>query len=706
MSPTTLVVTEKPDAALHVAEALSEKGQAKKFEVEGVPFFEVKNAKERIIVCSALGHLYGVDEKAKSVRWRYPVWDFVWKPKHLVERGQAKQKKWIETIVKVSKEAETFVNACDYDIEGSLIGYMILKHACNGADGRSRRMKYSTLTLKELREAYANLLPELDYSLVNAGMCRHEVDWLYGINLSRALTYSAYRQSKRYSTLSTGRVQGPTLRFIVEREKEIATFIPTPYWTIRTVVEVSGERIVADYEVEKFERRDEAQKVVADCYGKQGLIDDVESRRYRLAPPTPFDLSALQSEAYRHFGYTPRATLGIAERLYLDALVSYPRTSSQKLPPTIGYKEILTGLSEAPSYKQLAGKLLDGRELKPNDGKKTDPAHPAIYPTGIKAKRKLDPREEKLYDLVVKRFMSTFCEPGYKQSDKATVLVSDRRFYLRGSRIVEKGWIEFYEPYAKFEEVTLPPVEKGMRALLVEVAVQDKFTQPPPRYNPSSLLKTMEEAEIGTKATRADIVETLYRRGYVNGERMVATKLGFQITDLLLRFCPKVIDVKFTRELEAMMENIELGKERRENVVLQTVDYLRPVMEELREKDELIGVELTKTIKEMRMAAITLKSPCPTCNSTLFVLRSRKSGKRFIGCSGKWKNNCSFGLPLPQFGTLTLLEKNCSKCGFQIVQVRSKGRRPLVSCPSCFVNKPKVDRTPKEEPKIEVSGSS
>ena len=170
---TTLIVTEKPDAALHVAEALGGRHKPKKVAVGGVPFFEVLDDQERILVCSALGHLYAVAAKGKESRAQYPVWDFSWQPKNLVERGQKRQGKWIESIAKVSKEADRFVNACDYDLEGSLIGYTILKYACGGADTKARRMKFSTLTPKELREAYSSLSPELDFTLAYAGMCRH-----------------------------------------------------------------------------------------------------------------------------------------------------------------------------------------------------------------------------------------------------------------------------------------------------------------------------------------------------------------------------------------------------------------------------------------------------------------------------------------------------------------------------------------------------
>ena len=690
----TLIITEKPDAALHVAEALDAKHKPKKVNVDGVPFYEVQRGEDRILVCSALGHLYAVAATGTESRSQYPVWDFTWKPKHLIERGQGRQEKWIRSIAQVSKGVDRFISACDYDIEGSLIGYMILKYACGGAEKKAQRMKFSTLTVKELQNAYEKVSPELDFPLAYAGMCRHEVDWLYGINLSRALTQSAFKASNRYSTLSTGRVQGPTLRFLVDREKEIEPHVPIPYWNLRTIVDVDGQAIEATYEIERFEVKSQAEFAVKACVGKQGIIEKLESRTYRLLSPTPFDLSSLQAESYRHFYLTPRISLGIAERLYLDQLISYPRTSSQKLPPSIGYEEIMKGLARMEPYRSMTSKLLSSGALLPNEGKKEDPAHPAIYPTGTLPRTPLESREQKIFDIIVRRFLATFGESATKQSDKGTIKVGDYSFFLHGSRILQKGWIAFYEPYAKFEEITLPPLKEGKEVTIMKITLEEKCTQSQPRYNPSSLLKAMEDAEIGTKATRADIIDTLYRRGYVMDQRMVPTELACRVTEILSKYCPKVVDVTFTRELESKMEQIELGKQTRDHVVLETIEYLKPVVEDLKTKEAEIGKELTSIISEMWLATNTLSVPCPKCGSKLKVVRNPNTKKRFIGCTGKWEKKCDFALPLPQFGSLTLLEKKCPDCGFQMVQVRSQGHRPMISCSNCFVNRSKTAKAP------------
>src|SRR5947208_2115216 len=193
----TLIMCEKPDAAARVARALDEDGDPRRTETQGVPIYESRNRNETILVCSALGHLYAVDSKTRTSRRFYPVWDFEWKPKHLIDKKSARLGRWIQVISSLANKADRYINACDYDVEGSLIGYTLLRYACHGADSKAQRMKFSTLTEKELKSAYRNLAPQLDMPLVEAGRTRHELDWLYGIHLSRLLTESAPIQNRR-----------------------------------------------------------------------------------------------------------------------------------------------------------------------------------------------------------------------------------------------------------------------------------------------------------------------------------------------------------------------------------------------------------------------------------------------------------------------------------------------------------------------------
>jgi DNA topoisomerase-1 len=683
MGKYTLIVTEKPDAAKRIASALNGKGKMQENEDNGVPYYVAERDKE-IVVVPALGHLYTIAEERKGRNY-YPVFNFKWVPRHAAERGAKQIRTWIETISKLAEEADMFVDACDYDIEGSVIGYCILKYACNDKENVAKRMKYSTLTKKELEKSYEDLLPHLDFALIEAGDTRHEVDWIYGVNLSRALTISARNWSGKYATLSTGRVQGPTLKFLVNREKSIRSFVPTPYWEIKAEVEISDSIFEAEYEEKKIEIKKEADTVLNACQGKNGRVDKIDVRRYKQRLPVPFNSGGLQREAYSLFGYSPRRTSYIAQRLYLDALISYPRTSSQKLPPQINYKEILTKLSKVPKYKKLAGELLAKPELKPKEGKKKDPAHPAIYPTGEKAERKLDDPEKKVLDLIIRRFMAVFSEPARKQSMKVHINVNEHYFYLRGRQTVKEGWLHFYGPYVRSEEIVLPQIEEGQTIRVQNVILEDKFTPPPSRYNPGSILKKMEKTGIGTKATRANIIQTLYDRKYILDRRMIVTDIGFEVLEVLKKYCPNVVSIKMTSKLEKRMEKIQDGKEEGKNVLTDAVDILRPVMNKLKEKEEIIGEQLSHAIKRARLKE-RIVGACPDCGiGKLMILYSRKTGKRFIGCTSYFKGKCDTSFPLPQKGTVRSTRRECGKCGWPTVRVRIRGKRPWTLCfnPDC-----------------------
>jgi DNA topoisomerase-1 len=461
--------------------------------------------------------------------------------------------------------------------------------------------------------------------------------------------------------------------------------VPTPYWSIKAEVEIDDSIFEARYEKRIIETKREANAVVEVCKGKNGQIDKKDVKKFQQMPPTPFDLGTLQSEAYSLFGYTPMRTSKIAQRLYLDALISYPRTSSQKLPSTINYEAILKSLSKVSEYKKLAAELLAKPRLKPNEGKREDPAHPAIYPTGILPERTLDSTERNIWNLVVRRFTAVFGDPALKQSVKVFINVNGHHFHLRGILTLEEGWLGFYKPYLRTEEIPLPKMEEGQTVNVRRIILEDKFTKPLLRYNPGSLLRRMEGAEIGTKATRAATIQTLYDRDYVRDERMIATDLGFKVFEILSKYCPTVVSIKLTKELEEKMNKIQANNEKRENVLAEAVELLKPVMEKLKEKEKAIGEQLSNAVKKAKFEERAI-GICPICkNGKLVVLYSRKTGKRFVGCTNYFKGACKTSFPLPQRGIVRPLSRNCRMCGWPTVQVRMKGRRPWTLCfnPKC-----------------------
>ncbi len=683
MAKYTLIIAEKPDAANRIAMALDEGGNAKRMVDSGVPYYQAFRNGE-IIVVPSLGHLYTVASKEKNKR-NYPVFEYQWVPRYLAERKATKIRTWIKVIAKLATNAEKFVDACDFDIEGSIIGYNILKYACGGNEENAKRMKYSTLTKEELQESYGNLLPHLDFALIEAGLTRHEVDWLYGINLSRALTTAVKNSSGQYAMLSTGRVQGPTLKFLEDREKTIKCFVPTPYWTLTAKIKIEDKSFEAEYE-KILENKQQATEIVNACKTKEGLIETVAVQEFEQNPPVPFDLGTLQSEAYKIFRYTPMRTLNIAQHLYINALISYPRTSSQKLPQTIGYKTIMKKLSKMAMYSQLATELLSKPALKPHEGQKVDSAHPAIYPTGNPPEKPLGIPEKNILDLIIHRFLAAFGEPTVRQNIKATISLNGKLFQLNGTRTLHDGWVQFYKPYIQLKDVILPTLIEGQKIDVKKVLLKENFSKPPARYNPRSLLLKMEQEEIGTKATRAATIQTLYDRKYLHGEdNLVISDLGFEVTEILAKYCPNVVSPQLTQKLETKMSEIQLRKETKQAVLKDAIEILGPVILNLKEKESIIGTQLDQALRHAIQEERIVGS-CPKCiDGKLVILRSKKTGKRFVGCTNYFQLNCNVTYPLPQIGLIKSLSKPCKICGCPTVNVLKKGRKPWKLCldPNC-----------------------
>ena len=668
----TLVVCEKPDAARRIAQALGEPTESRP---GGVSIFDVKSGEHQYKICTALGHLYGLTDAAKN-RSVYPVLDLEWAP--LAENPRVVRA--IKVISELAKDASSFVHACDYDQEGEVIGYSILQYACNGRYAEASRAKFSTLTEEEIRDSFAALTKPNGW-LAEAGRARHMLDFIYGVNLSRALVRS-FKTVGRYRNLSIGRVQGPTLAFAISKEIEINLHIPDPYWIITAQFDKDGQIFSAQYEKPKIETYTEAKSIINSCTGRNGIVKKVTQSKSVLHPPVPFNIGDLQREAYRLFKLGPSYTLAIAEKLYLQALISYPRTSSQKLPPSIGYGKIISRLSKIGSYSQLTLMLLSKNRLVPNQGRMTDPAHPAIYPTGIAPQHKLSGIEFKLYDLIVKRFLAVFGDPAVSQQIDVTIDVSGYLFTAEGRTPTYEGWMVFYKPFARFIEHKLPQLHRSDPLKNRGVEMEEKFTQPPYRYNQASLLAKMEQEKIGTKATRADIISTLFKRNYVATGKsgLGVTDLGFAIIDSMREFMPGIISTDLTRGMEEQLENVEHGSVESISVIEQAVDRLIESLALFMEKEAYIGAQINDAASAYSAQAAAL-GQCPLCKKgQLRMIRSRTTKKRFVGCSN-YSGGCKATAPLPQKGSIRSTGKMCPTCSWPVVGVIfAQGRKQWRIC--------------------------
>jgi len=681
----TLVICEKPSAAKRIAQALDDEGGADGYTERGVSYHVAHRGAEELVVVSALGHLFTVAQK--SVGWTYPVFDVAWVPVYEANKSASKARGYIDVIKKLSAGVDGYVSACDYDMEGSLIAYNILLHVC-GVESlkKARRMRFSTLTDRDIADAWRSMSNTLDFPIIEAGRARHEVDWLFGINLSRALTLSVKKATGRFRTLSIGRVQGPTLGSIVEREVEIRTHVPAPFWVIDAHAEIDGKRYPLEHEKPRIETQLEALEVVNACRGGEGVVESIRSTRQRLQPPHPFSLGDLQREAYHQFRYSPQTTLKAAERLYLAALISYPRTSSQRLPDSLNLGDILKGLGKQQMYADLVNRLLSKPAPKPNQGEKDDMAHPAIHPTGD-VPGKLSPIERRLYDLICRRFMATLGDPAMRLNMDASVKVDGHLFHVRGSRIIEPGWTAIYSPFFKAVEVDLPALKIGQKVPLSNLDAITRYSKAPQRFNPSSLLKLMEDEGIGTKATRTEIMDTLFRRGYVEGNPIRTTELGLAIIETLTHHCPGILSVGMTRELEDELEHIQTGGTPGSDIVQKSRETLKPILAEFKTNEKLIGAEVGSALAISRSDDVSL-GPCPICKTgEIRVIRNRQTGKRFAGCSNYPSGRCNVSYPLPQSGRILAKGGTCPHCGAPIIRLARRGRRPWefcinFSCPS------------------------
>lgn len=675
--PYQLIICEKPSAAERVSSALAE-GRARRREINGVPTWWLERGGREIVVASAIGHLYTVDQDAPGRG--FPVFTTAWYPLPTVEKKRRRDHAWIGAISGLAKEADSFVSACDYDTEGSLIAYMLLKHACGGADGRAGRMKFSTLTKQELVAAYEGMAESLDFEVAEAGKTRHELDWIFGINVSRALTDSLSSSGGMFEVLSAGRVQTPTLNLLYRRELAIKLHIPDPFWTIGAEVEAGGGRFPAHYKGGTFESRGEADAVSSRCRGATGRIIEAENEEVVIPPPFPFDLGTLQREAYRHFGLSPSRAQRAAEALYLAALISYPRTSSQRLPPSLGLEGILRQLGENPLYADPVGEILaSGRAPRPREGAKADPAHPAIHPSGKRPEGRQTREERQVYDLVARRFLATFGRPSIRSRSTMTVRCGESDdFLLKGEVTKDLGWMRHY-PFSRMRDTPVPPLSVGDTVLMSRVETEDRFTPPPPRLTPTKLLGVMERNNLGTKATRAEIMDALYRRGYVEGGYMEVTDLGMSVIHVLRKFFPELTRVEMTKNLGRDMDLIQEGQKRGNTVLSEAIETLKPIFERVILNYEEIGEELSRVIAYLRERNRTLGA-CPSCKGgSLVVIYSRRTGKRFVGCTN-YASGCRFSRPLPQRGKVRSTRAKCGSCGLPIVEVRGLGRKPWRIC--------------------------
>jgi len=666
-----LIVTEKDNAARRIAEILS--GDSASAErTNGVNVYRWGG--QRVVGLS--GHVVGVDFPPEYSEWRDV------EPVELIDADvvtQPTRENIVATLRSLARKADEVVIATDYDREGELIGKEAYELIREETDAPVERVRFSSITDREVREAFENP-DEIDFDLAAAGEARQIVDLIWGAALTRFLSLSAKQLGNDF--ISVGRVQSPTLKLIVDREREIEAFDPEDYWEIVADLAKNGQGFEAQYfydddgsEAERIWVESAAEAAYADLTeSSQATVTEVRRRTRTDDPPAPFNTTAFISAA-SSLGYSAQRAMSLAEELYTDGYLTYPRTDNTVYPDDLDPEELLGAFEGSYEFGDDAEALLAQEEIEPTRGENESTDHPPIHPTG-----ELPDRDEigadawEIYELVVRRFFATVAEPATWAHLRVVAEAAGRSLKANGKRLLEEGYHAVY-PYSSAGETVVPEVIEGDELSIDAVELEAKQTQPPRRYGQSRLIQHMEEMGIGTKATRHNIVEKLYDRGYVEDDPPRPTKLAEAVVTAAEEYADHVVSEEMTAQLEADMTAIAEGKATLEDVTAESREMLGEIFEELRESREEIGEFLQESLKADRTLG-----PCPECGEDLLIRRSRQ-GSYFVGCDGF--PECRFTLPLPNTGEPQVMDESCEDHDLRKVKMLA-GRDTFVhGCPQC-----------------------
>ncbi|WP_394354967.1 DNA topoisomerase I [Halorarum halophilum] len=696
-----LIITEKDNAARRIAEILS----GESFDSErqaGVNVYRWGGTR-----CIGLsGHVVGVDFPPEYDDWRDV------EPVELIDAPVQKrptQENIVRALRLLSRKADRVVIATDYDREGELIGkeaYELVREV--NEDAPVDRVRFSSITKREVTDAFENP-DEIDFDLAAAGEARQVIDLVWGAALTRFLSLSARQLGDDF--ISVGRVQGPTLKLIVDREREIQAFDPEDYWELFADLlkrEGDDEEDV-EFEAQYFYEDDdgtEAERVWDEATAEavyevlegaeSATVDSVRRRTRTDEPPAPFNTTQF-IRAASSLGYSAQRAMSMAEDLYTAGYMTYPRTDNTVYPEDLDERELLEEFSGTRQFGEDADSLLDQDELVPTEGDEETTDHPPIHPTGeLPSASELSDAEWEVYELVVRRFFATVAPDATWEHLRVVSEVAadggvgpnDGPLSLKsnGKRLVEEGYHAVY-PYFSTNESYVPDVTEGEELGVADTQFEAKQTQPPRRYGQSRLIETMEQMGIGTKATRHDVIQKLYDRGYIESDPPRPTKLAEAVVEASETFADRIVSDEMTAQLEADMRAIADGDKDYDEVTEESRDILEKVFDGLTESSDEVGDMLQKSLKADKRLG-----PCPECGEDLLVRKSRH-GSYFVGCDGY--PDCTYTLPLPSTGKPLILEEECEEHGLSHVKMLA-GRKTFVhGCPQC-----KADEADEEEDEV------
>jgi DNA topoisomerase-3 len=692
----SLVLTEKPSVGREIAKILNchQKGNG--------CFLGAK-----YVVVWALGHLVTLaDPEAYDAKYKtWKIEDLPMLPPKMdlvVIKETAKQFSVIRNLMK-QPDIDEIIIATDAGREGELVARWIIKKA--GWRKPIKRLWISSQTEKAIKEGFRQLKPGRDYEhLYLAAECRAEADWLVGLNVTRALT------CKYNAQLSAGRVQTPTLAMVVERENEIKKFVPKDYWTINVMTngfslrwqdKNSGQTRIFD--------KNRVDELVAKVTGQTGEIIEIKKEAKRELPPLAYDLTELQRDANRKYGFSAKKTSSVMQQLYeYHKLVTYPRTDSRYLSadivPTLSerLKNIAVGPYAEAARLLLKGKISPTKRLVDN-AKVTD--HHAIIPTEQPVNlARLSSDELKIYDLIVKRFLAVLLPAFEYEQTTVKVSIKGELFFARGKIVKHKGWRSVYEGIGSWEEEaddegpeqTLPAIRQGERLKVLSVKPVASKTRPPARYTEATLLSAMEHpgkllenqklrevmdhtSGLGTPATRADIIEKLFNSFYMErqGKEIIPTAKGIQLVNLVP---PELKSPELTAKWEQQLNEISQGRSNSEKFISGIRGYVTQLVAAVQGSSQTFRHDnLTRT-------------KCPECEKFLLKVKGKRG--EMLVCQDR---ECGY-----RKGISINSNARCPEC-HKKMELRGEGENKTFACVCGFREKLSTYNKRREAEKGQIS---
>ncbi|MCI5566439.1 MAG: type I DNA topoisomerase [Veillonellaceae bacterium] len=630
------------------------------------------------IVRASMGHLRDLPKSQFGIDV-----DNDFAPKYINIRGKGPI---IKELKKDAQKASRVYLASDPDREGEAIAWH-LAYILGIDPNTDCRIVFNEITKPAIKAAIKEP-HSINIDRVDAQQARRMLDRIVGYKLSPLL----WRKVRK--GLSAGRVQSVTVKMICEREREIQAFESVEYWTIdakfrKGRTQYKAELVEIDGEKPSISNKTSADSIVSELSQQAFVVKDIRKSSRKRKPSAPFTTSSMQQDAARKLGFTSRRTMSIAQQLYEGielgrsgpvGLITYMRTDSTRISAL--------ALGEARQYieSEFGTEYLPDKANIYAASKQAQDAHEAIRPTSAelvpsKIEKYLTKEQFKLYRLIWQRFIASQMKPAVY--DTMTVsIVAGSRYVLRarGSRQVFPGFMKVYAgPEKKEKDVLLPELSEGEQLSLSNLDPEQHFTEPPPRYNDASLVKTLEEKDIGRPSTYAPIIETIIHRGYVvrRDKHFQPTELGFIVTELLEKHFKDIVDEKFTAGLENELDEVAEGKVNKNDLLRE---FYKPFSETLEKADEAIGhVELPVEVSDVK---------CELCGRMMVVKQGRYG--KFLACPGF--PECRNTKPL-----LVDTGVKCPKCGGSIVERRSRRGRVFYGC----ANYPKCDYVTWDQPQKE-----